>query len=144
MKNIIYVIALAIVTVACQPKENALSIKDETMKLHDLVMANHSKIIANQMKIDTLLGSLSKVKAQIPLLDTLAEKAALIKLRSDLVVAEDSMNNWMHQFNADFNSQLDWEVIHYYKQERDKIAKISELYKKEIKQSDTYLTKFKN
>ncbi len=138
-----YVIAFAMVAIACEPKENGLSIKDETMKLHDLVMANHSKIITNQMAIDTLLGSLSKTKAQIPLLDTIAEKAALSKLKNDLVMAEDSMNNWMHQFNADFNSKLDWEVIHYYKQERDKIARISELYKKEIKRSDSYLKKFK-
>lgn len=134
---------IAIVAMACTPKENASAIKEETMKLHDQVMADHSKIIANQMKIDTLLLSLSTLKAEIPTLDTLVEKEALRKLKTNLVVAEESMNDWMHKFNADYNNEVDWEVIHYYKQQRDKIAKIDSLYRKEIKRSNTYLTKFK-
>jgi hypothetical protein len=128
---------------SCTEKDNSNTIKDETMKLHDEVMANHSKIIANQMKIDTLLWDLKKVKARIPMLDTLTEKTELSKLKAELMLAEESMNDWMHNFNPDFTNTSEWEVIHYYKKERDKIAKVDELYKREIKRSDNYLNKFK-
>lgn len=134
---------IAIIAVACTPQEDGSAIKEETMKLHDQVMADHSKIIANQMKIDTLLQSLSTLKEINPSLDTIAEKTSLTKLKVDLVAAEESMNDWMHKFNADYTNKADWEVIHYYKQQRDKIAKIDSLYRKEIKRSDAYLTKFK-
>ncbi|MGF1925342.1 MAG: hypothetical protein ACQUHE_14285, partial [Bacteroidia bacterium] len=95
------------------------------------------------MKIDTVLQSLGTLKEINPKLDTLTEKTVLIKLKADLVVAEESMNEWMHNFNADYSSKVDWEIIHYYKQQRDQIATIGELYRKEIKRSDAYLTKFK-
>ena len=56
MKKLILIAAMAIFAVACQPKADINTIKEETMKLHDAVMADHSKIIGNQMKIDTLLS----------------------------------------------------------------------------------------
>ena len=136
MNRLFYMIILVTCAVACTPKENVDAVKDETMKLHDQVMAEHSKLIANQMKIDTVLQKL-------PPLDTLGERHALQKLRADLVAAEESMNNWMHNFDSEYTNEVDWEVIHYYKQQRDKIAKIEELYRKEINRSDTYLLKFK-
>ncbi len=141
MNKIFYVIVFAIIMAACTPKKDASAIKEETMKLHDQVMADHSKIIANQMKIDTLLQSLSTLKAAIPTLDT--EKNAFRKLKADLVVAEESMNDWMHNFNAEYSNDEGWEVIHYYKQQRDQIATIGDLYRKEIKRANAYLTKFK-
>lgn len=143
MKTLILIAAMAIFAVACQPKADVTTIKDETMKLHDVVMADHSKIIGNQMKIDTLLRSLGDLKTKFPTIDTAAEKVELQKLMTDLVKAEESMNDWMHNFNGDFKNEADTAVYNYYKKEHDKIAKVDELYKTEIKKSDTYLIKFK-
>ncbi|TKC02748.1 hypothetical protein FA045_04765 [Pedobacter cryotolerans] len=134
---------MAFFAVACKPKADVNTIKDETMKLHDVVMANHSKIIGHQMKIDTLLKNLVDLKTKFPSIDTAAEKLEMQKLMIDLVKAEESMNDWMHNFNGDFKNEADTAVYNYYKKEHDKIAKVDELYKSEIKKSDTYLAKFK-
>lgn len=142
MKKIITICVIAITAIACQPKAEVHNIKAETMKLHDLVMAEHGKIIDNQMKIDTLLTSLTELKSKFPTIDTLAEKAEMVKIMADLVKAEEQMNDWMHNFNADFKSQSDTATNNYYQKEHDKIAKVSELYQLEIKKSSTYLSKF--
>jgi hypothetical protein len=143
MKKLIIIAAYAIFALACKPKADVTTIKDETMKLHDVVMADHSKIIGNQMKIDTLLKNLGDLKTKFPAIDTATEKVEMQKLMTDLVKAEESMNDWMHNFNGDFKNEADTAIYNYYKREHDKIAKVDELYKTEIKKSDTYLAKFK-
>jgi hypothetical protein len=142
MKKLITLCAIAIVAVACKPKADIKTIKEETMKLHDIVMAEHGKIIDNQMKIDTLLASLGKLKSKFPNIDTLAEKTEMAKIMADLVKAEEKMNDWMHKFDGDFKSEADTAVFNYYQKEHDKIAKVNELYQTEIKKSNTYLSKF--
>lgn len=143
MKKLITICTIAIVAVACKPKADVKTIKEETMKLHDIVMAEHGKIIDNQMKIDTLIASLGELKSKFPNIDTLAEKTEMAKIMADLVIAEESMNDWMHNFNGDFTNKADTAVFNYFKIEHDKIAKVNELYQLEIKKSSTYLSKFK-
>ncbi len=142
MKKLITICIITIVAVACKPKADVKTIKDETMKLHDIVMAEHGKIIDNQMKIDTLLKNLGDLKSKFPVIDTAVEKAEMVSLMADLVIAEESMNDWMHKFNADFTNKADTAMFNYFKTEYDKIAKVNELYQLEIKISSTYLSKF--
>ena len=142
MKKLIIISAIAIFAVACKPKADVNKIKNDTMKLHDVVMADHSKIIGNQLKIDTLLKNLGDLKTKFPAIDTVTEKIEMQNLMSDLVSAEESMNDWMHNFNGDFKNEADTAVYNYYKKEHDKIAQVNELYKAEIKKSNTYLAKF--
>lgn len=142
MKKLITICIITIVAVACKPKADVKTIKHETMKLHDIVMAEHGKIIDNQMKIDTLLKNLGDLKSKFPVIDTAVEKAEMVSLMADLVIAEESMNDWMHKFNADFTNKADTAMFNYFKTEHDKIAKVNELYQLEIKKSSTYLSKF--
>lgn len=142
MKKLITICIITMVAVACKPKADVKTIKEETMKLHDVVMGEHSKIIDNQMKIDTLLKNLGDLKSKFPTIDTAVEKTEMVKLMADLVIAEESMNDWMHNFNADFTNKADTAVFNYFKIEHDKIAKVEQLYKTEIKKSNTYLSKF--
>lgn len=143
MTKLITVCIIAIVTVSCKPKADVNKVKEETMKLHDVVMAEHSKIIDNQMKIDTLLRSLVDLKGKFPTIDTAVEKAEMTKIYGNLVKAEESMNDWMHNFNANYKDELETEILNYYKKELDKISKVDLLYQTEIKKSSTYLSKFK-
>lgn len=143
MKRTLLIVLAASSFTACKPKQDVSSIKNETMKLHDEVMASHGKIIANQMKIDTLLKEMKALKQLFPAIDTLQEKTALTTTLNNLLKAEESMNDWMHRFNPDYNSTNLDSVINYYKTEKQKINAIDSLYKKEIKESNLYLSKFK-
>jgi len=142
MKKLITISAIIIFAIACKPKADVKTIKADTMKLHDVVMGEHSKIIDNQMKIDTLLKNLDDLKSKFPTIDTASEKTEMVKLMADLVIAEESMNDWMHNFNSDFTNKTDTAVFNYYQKEHDKIAKVEQLYQAEIKKSNTYLSKF--
>lgn len=141
-KTLLIVLAVSGIA-ACKPRQDAGNVKNETMKLHDEVMADHGKIVANQMRIDTLLKEMKTLKQLFPAIDTLQEKTTLTITLNNLFKAEESMNNWMHNFNPDFESKSEDSVITYYKTEKQKIRAIDSLYKKEIKKSDLYLLKFK-
>ncbi len=143
MTKLITVCLIAIATISCKPKADVNKVKEETMELHDVVMANHGKIIDNQMKIDTLLKGLNDLKAKFPAIDTAVEKAEMTMLLENLVKAEESMNDWMHNFNADYQNKLDTAILNYYQKEYNKISKVDQLYQNEIKKSSTYLAKFK-
>ncbi|RZK91807.1 MAG: hypothetical protein EOO98_05010 [Pedobacter sp.] len=142
MKNIIAVFIISIALASCQSKENVETVKAETMKIHDVVMADHGKIVNNQMRLDTLLNNLTALKLKNPSVDTLAEKSKIKAILADLVKAEDSMNDWMHKFDADYKPTEHIDALSYYKHELVRITAIDKQYKTELKKSDDYLQKF--
>lgn len=141
IKKIIAFFILAIATASCQPKENAETVKGETMKIHDVVMADHSKIVNNQMKLDTLLNNLPTLKLKDPTIDTTTEKSKIKAILADLVKAEESMNDWMHKFDAAYKPTEHIDALSYYKHELARISAIDKMYKEELKKSDDYLQK---
>ncbi|WP_240186716.1 hypothetical protein [Pedobacter namyangjuensis] len=142
IRKTIAIFIISIALASCQSKENVETIKAETMKIHDIVMADHSKIVNNQMKLDTLLNNLPTLKLKNPEIDTLAEKTKIKLIIEDLVKAEDSMSDWMHNFNADYKPTEHIDELSYYKHELVRISAIDKQYKSEIKKSDAYLKKF--
>lgn len=147
MKNILGILFMAIVVVACNPAENKetdyKAVRDEVMKFHDVVMADHGLVVGNQMKLDTLIRDLADLKARFPEVDTLKEKEAATSLIKDLSTAEDSMNEWMRNFEPDITGKSIEVAVQYFKDEKAKIAAVDSLYKKEIALSNAYLERFK-
>ena len=143
MKKLIGILFIAIAAIACTQKGDYKVVRDEVMKFHDVVMADHNKIVNNQMLLDTLIKDMKGLKAKFPGLDTLKEKAAMTALSNKLSKAEDSMNNWMHQFEPDVTGKSNEAAIQYFETEKSKIAGIDSLYKIEIRLSGDYLSKFR-
>jgi GTPase involved in cell partitioning and DNA repair len=147
MKNILGIVFIAMVAVACNPQQKQevdyKVVRDEVMKFHDVVMADHGVIVNNQMKLDTLLKDLKGLKSKFPELDTLKEKEAISALVVDLTKAEDSMNDWMHKFEPDVTGKSNEAAVKYFEEEKVKIAAVDSLYKKEIGLSNAYLEKLK-
>lgn len=135
---------LSIVAMACSQTTTTdyKTERDEVMKIHDVVMGDHSAIVNNQMKLDTLLNDLKGLKVKYPEVDTLQEKEKIKGLIDDLSKAENLMNDWMHKFEPDVSGKSNEESISYFKAEHVKILAVDSLYKKEIKLSDEYLSKF--
>jgi GTPase involved in cell partitioning and DNA repair len=145
MKNILFLFLIGVVLGCAQPQktDNYKVVRDEVMQFHDSVMEDQGVIVKNQMKVDTLLRDLKGLKTKFPDIDTVQEAAALKSLRERLVKADDSMNNWMHQFEPDVTGKSNVEAVAYFQAEKKKIAAIDSVYKQEIKSSDTYLKKFR-
>lgn len=143
MKKLVGALLLAITAVACTAPVDYKKERDEVMKFHDLVMGDHSTIVNYQMKLDTLQRNMEDLKTRFPEIDTLKEKENIKALLQELTVAEDSMNDWMHKFEPDITGKSNEEAIQYFQAEKAKIAAVDSLYKKEIKSSEAYFSKFK-
>ncbi|MBC8984299.1 hypothetical protein H9X96_00760 [Pedobacter sp. N36a] len=143
MKKLVGALLLAITAVACTTPVDYKKERDEVMKFHDLVMGDHSTIVNYQMKLDTLQRNMADLKTKFPEIDTLKEKENISMLLKELTVAEDSMNDWMHKFEPDITGKSTEEAIQYFQSEKAKIVAVDSLYKKEIKSSEAYFSKFK-
>jgi len=142
MKKLIGALATTIIFAACQPAADYKTVRDDVMKFHDVVMADHGIIVGNQMKLDTIYNDFTGLKNKYPEVDTLREKESILALKSELVKAEDAMNDWMHKFEPDITGKSQDEAIAYFQSEKLKIAAIDSLYKRQIKSSNEYLSKF--
>ncbi|KQC01143.1 hypothetical protein [Pedobacter sp. Hv1] len=143
MKNIIQVLVLLGMMMSCTPKENNENVRAELMKFHDQLMMDNEAIIGNQMKLDTLLKDLKGLKVKYPAIDTVKEKANINEMLKRLTQVEDKMNDWMHNFNADFKDPSPEATLQYFKAEREKIAAIANAYQQEINSSNAYLNQKK-
>lgn len=143
MKKLIGILLVTIAVSACKQNVDYKTVRDEVMKFHDVVMADQGIVVSNQMKLDTLLKDLKGLKAKFPDVDTLKEKKEISALIADLTKAEDSMNDWMHKFEPDVTGKSNEAAVQYFKDEMVKIAAVDSLYKKEIKASAAYLSKFR-
>lgn len=142
MKKLIGALTTTIIFAACQPAADYKTVRDDVMKFHDVVMADHGIIVGNQMKLDTIYNDFTGLKNKYPEVDTLREKESILALKSELVKAEDAMNDWMHKFEPDITGKSQDEAIAYFQSEKLKIAAIDSLYKRQIKSSNEYLSKF--
>lgn len=143
MRKLVGLFCVSLAAAACTPKEDYKTVRDEVMKFHDEVMVDQSTVVNNQMKLDTLLKDLKGLKQRFPEVDTAKEKVAITGLIADLTKAEDGMNDWMHKFEPDVTGKSNEVAVQYFKAEKAKIAAVDSLYKKEIKSSGDYLSKFK-
>lgn len=143
MKKLVGIVLLALGAAACTQTADYKKERDEVMKFHDLVMGDQTAIVNYQMKLDTLMKDLKGLKVKYPEIDTLKEKESMKALLQDLNTAEDSMNDWMHKFEPDVTGKSNEESVKYFKAEKAKIQRVDSLYKKEIKSSEAYLSKFK-
>ena len=143
MRKITGILLLIAVMSACQQAADYKTVRDEVMTFHDVVMADHGIIVGNQMRIDTLLSDLQGLKMRFPDADTIKEQASMQQIKKELGGLEDSMNNWMHQFEPDVTGKTNEEAIKYFEDEKKKIKAIDSLYKLHIELSNAYLTKFK-
>ncbi|WP_256006112.1 hypothetical protein [Pedobacter deserti] len=116
--------------------------RQKVIEYHDIVMADHGKVVGNQRKIQALLNDLKSLKASHPMLDTIKEKDSMDLILQHLLDAEESMNDWMHEFQADITGKSNAEAIRYFQAEQRKVAKIDSLFKMHLKNSDAYLSRF--
>ncbi|WP_316752233.1 hypothetical protein [Pedobacter gandavensis] len=142
MKKLVGAMLLAITAMACTQPVDYKKERDDVMKFHDVVMGDHSTIVNYQMKLDTLQQNMAALKTKHPEIDTLKEKETITALLKDLTTAEDRMNDWMHKFEPDITGKSNGEAIQYFQKEKEKIVAVDSLYKKEIKTSAAYFSKF--
>lgn len=135
---------LVIAIASCKQQGDYKASRDEVIKVHDIVMADQGKVVDQQMKLNKMLRNLSDLKVKYPDIDTVKEKDSIVLVRDRLIVAEEAMSTWMHEFEPDVTGKSNDEAIAYFKSEKQKIQKVDTVFKAELKRAAAYLSKFKN
>ena len=130
MKKLFAVALMALTLGACNnDKVQEKAILDDVIKLHDTVMGKDEKLMKNKMKIDTLLTTIKDTLAQQP----------LKKLSTNLVTAEEAMENWMQNFDPEQNGKTHEQVVTYLNDQKKQVVAIDSQINVAIKQSSEYL-----
>jgi hypothetical protein len=143
MNKLAGLILLASAFVSCKSQTDYKEKRQEVIKVHDVVMADQGKVVDKQMQLQNMLKDLPGLVTKNPGIDTIKEKDSIVITRDRLNNAEEAMNTWMHEFEADVTGKSNEEAVAYFEAEKLKIEKVDTLFKKELKNADAYLSKFK-
>lgn len=142
MKYLIFFALNAVFFSACTSSPDYKAVRQEVLTEHDQIMMDSELTFRNKMKLDTLasrLDSLSKFHSGI---DTVEERKQISALLGKLNKADDQMNTWMHQFEAEIGNKSQDEAIAYFEAEKKKVKSLDSLFKDVLQQSDNYLKTF--
>jgi hypothetical protein len=129
------VIAIAVLALsACNQKEKEKTLLDDIMKTHDKVMGHDELLMKNKMKLDTLLQP-----GRITGSDTLQQRATIRAMGYMLSVADNSMEQWMKNFQPDIKGRSHDETMDYLTDQKKKIIAVDSQLNVAVDQSSDYL-----
>lgn len=138
MKKTLFAALVCLTFFACNnDKAEEKKAMDDILATHEKVMAVEDKAMANKIKLD----SLAKLKTAAP--DSSAQKAALTAQSVKLNIANEHMENWMHQFDPDYKGKSHADAMRYLDSQKVQIEKINAQLNDAIKQSDKFLADHK-
>ncbi|QJD97863.1 hypothetical protein HH214_19260 [Mucilaginibacter robiniae] len=124
----------SLILISCQDnKKQETDLLDGILKMHDKVMADDEAVMKNKILLDSLL----KTK-QIP-----ENSATVFQTVQELDHANEAMENWMHQFNADYAGKPHDEIMQYLTDQKKKLSAVDMQLDKAVKNSNTYLSTIK-
>lgn len=142
MKQLIPILFLStFLATSCDNGSNYKEIRKEVIDVHDEAMHKTGIMIGNKMKLDTILMHLDSLKIKKPAIDTTRIRSEVTSLIRDLVLADDKMNDWMHEFNPDASDKSNQEAVKYFQQQLTEVKVIDSICKVELDKSNAYLLK---
>jgi hypothetical protein len=135
MKKLFIAVFAVFALSACNNgKDQEKALQDEVIEVHDKVMGNDNRLMDNKMKIDTLISAAT---------DT-TQKAQLVRLNAELMVAEQAMENWMQKFDPEQANKSSDEKVAYLTDQKKQIMTIDSLMNAAIDKSTQYLNSIKD
>jgi hypothetical protein len=114
MKNILVILIIGLTFASCGNKDQVSELKAEVMAIHDEVMPE----MGNLRKVRKQLISLSETKDSV-------EAEELSQLAEDIELANESMMEWMRNFEPLFEGTPE-EKTDYLKAQKESIAEVKE------------------
>jgi len=128
-KLIIAVTASVTIWSGCtDTKQQEKEALNEVIKVHDEAMAKSEEAMKNKI----LLDSLTKTAA---LKDTSKATAVI----NNLSTADKAMEDWMHQFNADYTGKAHEEIMQYLADQKKKVVQVNNHLTAVVSQSDQFI-----
>ncbi len=105
---------------------------NEVIKIHDEAMAKDEEAVKNKMLLDSLLKD--KV-----ITDTVQGRATV----KALTEADQGMESWMHQFNADYTGKSHEEIMKYLDDQKKQVNQMNQRLTEAVNQSNQILATYK-
>jgi hypothetical protein len=132
MKKLFIVTCISLILGACtNSRKQEKDLLDEILKVHDRLMSQDEQLMKNKMLLDSLI--------KMPAKDT-AAKANMKALSLKLKASEESMENWMHNFEPDVTSKSHDEILKYYNEQKKGITAVDSQMNVAISESNKYLS----
>lgn len=147
MKNyILFFLALSLFTCSCSTSDNDgnKALQDSVIAVHDEVMPLMGGFVRNSIKIDSILMNLPEIKSQNPELDTTTLRTDLLELKRNLDSSSESMTDWMHGFEVEYEGKSKEEIEEYLKNELLKINEVKQKFDSTSEESKIKLKDFQN
>ncbi len=135
MKNLINLFAVTtlLLSACTDTKQQEKDALNAVIEVHDEAMTLDEKAINNKQIIDGLLKD-KKITG---------DTATAVQLSKDLNAADESMENWMHQFSPDNTGKSHEQVMTYMADQKKMVIKVNQRLDSVIKRSDEFLRPYK-
>jgi uncharacterized lipoprotein NlpE involved in copper resistance len=134
IKKALFIALTGFILLGCNnEKQQEKALLDQVIKVHDKVMAADEVV----MKDKNQLIVLSKTDTTAVAKDSIAHYVNL------LAVADDTMMNWMNNFNPDFTGKSHTEIMNYLGKQQQQVTKIDTKLDSIVSVSNQYLLKIK-
>lgn len=100
----------------------------DIMNKHDTVMGKSDLIIKYRSSLDSVTK-------------TSKDTTEVHALKSQLNMADEAMETWMHKFNPDFTGKSHAEIVTYLQSQKKQIGKVDSLINLSLDKTDKYLKK---
>lgn len=127
----------AIAITSCGDKDKSASeeLSKKVMVIHDEVMPKMGDIMKYKKQLNTKIDELTKAGQE----QNADQIESLKKAVEDLDNSHDGMMNWMHQFNRNFESEVQDDVIAYFQDQMIKIEKVANTTNAALKNAEKLL-----
>lgn len=133
MKYYIILAASLLLFGACtDTKKQEKESLNEVIKIHDEAMAKSEEVMKNKMFLDSVVKVVNT-----------KEQPQVTKVITQLETADKSMEDWMHQFNADNTGKSHEEIMTYLANQKTKVSEVNTQLNSAITQSNQFINTFK-
>lgn len=142
MKKLFIVISVFAFMACNNQKQDQDALQEEVIKIHDNLMIKGESIMKNKESLNKLLKDAESLDANVKVVDNEDFYKNVNNLIQSLDKADESMMNWMNNFNPDYGGKTPEEIFTYLQQQKQSILKVENQTNIALKNSDDFIAKY--
>jgi hypothetical protein len=142
MKKIAFILCSAMLLIACNNSSTDSTADDQKAEGNPKVAELKKEVLESHDVSMEQMSTIAKLSSQVEMITVTEDSVVAKRILSDLVLAEKSMMNWMHNFKS--VDENDWgtpKKIQYLEAEKEKIDAIGAHMNKSIIEAREFLNK---
>lgn len=142
MKKLFIVISVFALMACNNQKQDQDALQEEVIKIHDNLMIKGESIMKNKESLNKLLKDAESLDSNVKVVDNEDFFKNVNNLIQSLDKADESMMNWMNNFNPDYGGKTPEEIFTYLQQQKQSILKVENQTNIALKNSDDFIAKY--